>query len=230
LSLIIFYILPENPLHDVLGLLSLIVYALLPFYFIVRFFFRKIVIKSPSSIQKNTANTSLPNRNEKITLALLLGLLLYVSPQFLHTKMENTQAVNHLEIDSFEKTITNEGVLKFQNEEALLYVKPPVRFFQGSHDPRFCWKGSGYEFSNIELQPLNGQTIYTAVLTKETDKLYTAWWYQSDDFQTPYEWTWRWRSLSAKENFYMVSISCEDKITLEKWIENLNNDVFQFKL
>ena len=228
LSLIIFHILPENPLHDIIGLLSLIVYALLPFFFIVRFLFKKIVKKDVSSDVSKTnsrANISAPNHYEKIVLVLLFSLHLYISPQFLQTKIENTQTVDQLEIINFEKTITNTGILKFQNEEALLYIKPPVRFFQGSHDPRFCWKGSGYEFSNIEFQKIDEQTIYTAILTKEKDTIYSAWWYQSDDLQTPYEWTWRWKSLSAKENFYMVNLNCEDKSTLEKWVKHLNKEM-----
>lgn len=220
LTLIIFHILPENPLHDIIGLISLVAYALLPFFFIVRFFFNKM--KTNTLYTKKTNVHIFPNRIDKIILTLLLGLQLYISPQFLQTKIENTQTVDQLTISDFEKTVTDKGILKFQNEEALLYIKPPVRFFQGSHDPRFCWKGSGYEFSNIQLQEIDEQTIYTATLTKENDILYSAWWYQSDDFQTPYEWTWRWKSLSSKENFYMVNLNCEDKSTLDKWLRNLN--------
>jgi exosortase N len=235
LTLIIFYILPENPLHDIVGLLSLVVYALVPFYFLVGFFFKKIIGKTtlPSSTstvidETNSYQTNIYTLNlfEKMTLALLFSLQLYISPQFLQTKIENTAAVHQIEIKGFEKNVTDKGVLKFQNEEALLYIKPPVRFFEGSHDPRFCWKGSGYDFSNIELQPFNGQIIYTAILTKEKDKLHTAWWYQSDDYRTPYDWTWRWKNVSAKQNFYMVNISCEDKTKLEKWLQHFSEATF----
>ncbi len=36
LTLVVFYILPENPLHEVVGIVCLVLYVLLPFYWIIR--------------------------------------------------------------------------------------------------------------------------------------------------------------------------------------------------
>jgi len=41
LTLVIFYILPENPLHELVGILCLVVYVLLPFYGVLRWTLKK---------------------------------------------------------------------------------------------------------------------------------------------------------------------------------------------
>jgi len=49
LTLVIFYILPENPLHELVGIFCLMVYVLLPFYAIVA----RIVIRYFQSVPLN---------------------------------------------------------------------------------------------------------------------------------------------------------------------------------
>jgi len=217
--LIIFHILPDNFLHDIAGLISLGVYALLPFYFLVKYFFSKKQANIPSTKNEIT--------NSKIPLLIFLGLLsfqIFTGRQFTQIPIENVQAVANIELDGFKKTITKKGILKFQNEEVLIYIKPPVQFFQGSHDPRFCWQGSGYTFSDIAITDVGDQFVYTAKLTKADDQLYTAWWYQNEDQQTVYEWDWRWKNFTGNGDFYLVSVSSLDEGRLLKWIREVLNE------
>lgn len=229
LTLIIFHILPDNPLHDVVGLLSLAVYALVPFYLLLQFYFQKTdhFLPDASYFYHKGKPVVAPNFHEKAATVLLLALQLVVSPQFLTEKIEPTASVERIDFVQFEKTITPNGILKFQNETALLYIKPPVSFFQGSHDPRFCWNGSGYKFSDIQLKNFNNHLIYTATLSKGTDRLHTAWWYQYQQLQTPYEWTWRWRNLRFGEQFYLVSLSCAKEESLQQWLRHIQSEIQQ---
>ncbi|MFT5801686.1 MAG: exosortase N, partial [Nonlabens sp.] len=145
-------------------------------------------------------------------------LLMVNGTDFLEKKVEQFDNAMEINLTGFEKTTTERGMLKFKNEVALVYIKAPVKFFQGSHDPRYCWQGSGYEFSDIQLKRIGDLECYTAILRKGTDLLYTAWWYQNGTQQTVYE-DWRWDSLKGKGGFSLVNVSCESRSDLEKWVE-----------
>lgn len=218
LMLIIFHILPENFMHDVVGLLSLATYVLLPFYFLVRFLFRKRLSTKNASKQLPLPNSIHIPLAAKLVLGSLLLLQIVNGPQFLEEAVENSSSIEGIILDGFQKEITSNGVLKLQSEEALIYIKPPVQFFEGSHDPRICWKGSGYTFSSVEIDSVGGKSIYTATLTKDADKIYTAWWYENDADQTPHEWNWRWQTLKGAAGYYMVNVNCTDPVVLQKWV------------
>jgi len=221
LTLIIFHILPENPLHDAVGMLSLVVYVLIPMYFFIPFYFKKYI----KNVNLNSSKIISVNRISYVVYSILLVLIIINGRQFLEQRIENKSAIEHIQFANLDRIVTELGVLKLENEEALIYVKPPVRFFQGSHDPRFCWQGSGYDFSEVEIQNFGDKQLYIALLTKENDKIYTAWWYQSQNSQTPHEWNWRLNNLKNQEAFYMVNVNCNDKATLKKWIQKWSKAV-----
>ena len=255
LTLIVFHILPENPLHDAIGMFSLGVYVLLPFYFLVSKTWKKdrplgyekrvvatackklrfnLAFRNLSIFQKINSKHLLRNfflKNKKTSIYLFFSFLIllhiYNGVQFLEEPLENRATIEHIAIKGFERTITPTGVLKMETDSTLIYIKPPVRFFEGSHDPRFCWQGSGYDFLEVELKEIGAKRVYTGRLTKGEDEFYTAWWYESEQTQTPNEWDWRWKNLQNQEAFYMINVSCVDKKALEIWVTDfprINNN------
>lgn len=221
LTLIIFHILPENPMHDVVGLLSLGIYVLLPFYFFNAFVFRHRASKKPIEEQLFEPPFTVAGIS-KLVLSILLLLLVFNGRQFLNLPGTQTQAAT-INLAGFDRSNTNNGILKFQNDQALVYIKAPVRFFQGSHDPRICWQGSGYVFSSIQLENIAGQEYYTAVLKQGEEELHTAWWYQSEEKRLVLEWNWRWQNLMQGEQFYLVNVTSTTKQQLNQQVQlNIN--------
>ena len=86
-----------------------------------------------------------------------------------------------------------------------------MKFYQGNHDPRVCWTGSGYEFSNIQIEKLGAKEIYTAVLKYKDDQFHTAWWYDNLQSQTIEEWRWRWNEFQGQEGYYLVNVSSMER-------------------
>lgn len=121
----------------------------------------------------------------------------------------------------FQQTQTKDGMLKLESETALIYIKPPVTFFQGSHDPRVCWSGSGYEFTNIKVEKMEQTDVYTAILKYKEDELHTAWWYDNLTDQTIEQWEWRMEGLKGKDGYYLVNVSSLDKATLQNHVKEL---------
>ncbi len=217
LALIIFHILPENMLHEAIGIFSLILYVIIPFYFFAGYVFKRKWNDKQKPKKVHPIQSSI-SKQSKAGIAILLLLLTINGTAFLEEKVEQFDSASQISLLGFDKTTTERGMLKFQNKAALIYIKAPVKFFQGSHDPRYCWQGSGYEFSDIQVEQIGELECYTAILRKGTDLLYTAWWYQNGTQRTVYE-DWRWDSLKGRGGFSLVNVSCESRSDLEKSIE-----------
>lgn len=211
---------PETITHEVIGLLSFTLYLIAPLYFLVR-----ILAKSNPPIQRIKLPTRNVNSKMKIVLTILpLALLSYFN--FNRNDYRNIQVDNQssrIDLIGFEKSITKDNVCKFENTETLIYVKPSTHFYGPDHSPTICWRGSGYEFKNIQVIILDGYKIYTSELVKGNDVLQTAWWFDNGKHKTNSQLEWRWNSLLGSEPYRLINITTESKSQLFKEIEIIIN-------
>lgn len=77
-----------------------------------------------------------------------------------------------------KKSILNNGILKFQNEQSILYIKPSNKFFNSDHSPSKCWKGSGYKMMGEKIITYKGKEYIYAKLKKNKETFHTIWFYQ----------------------------------------------------
>ncbi|PHN01763.1 exosortase N [Flavilitoribacter nigricans] len=214
LALLVFGIMPDNPAHDAIGLFSLVVYVLLPFYFYLQLSLRK---RDPQ-LEKTSLT---PRRRSAMKWDLLAGasilvLLLCNGPKFQQPWVVPDQSIAEIELPGFRSELVEGGVLKLENDGALIYIKPGSKPFQATHDPRICWRGTGYEFTHIEKRAIGGELLYTAHLQKGNDRLYTAWWFDSGRERTVEEWHWRWTALSKGRKFRLVNVTALNPTELER--------------
>lgn len=203
LALILFRILPESPLHDVVGLVSLTVYALLPFYFLWRWWSRR----GPAlPLAEHAKLPPFPPARYALHLALVLAVLAAGLPYRQAPEAAPVDIASD-SLSGYEQSWTENGVLKLTNGDALIYIKPPVRAFQGAHDPRICWQGSGYEFTRISTLQLGEHTLYQAVLEQKGRQLFTAWWYDAGPHKTIDERAWRWATLRGQGAYKLINIT-----------------------
>ncbi|MOA37611.1 hypothetical protein D3C78_1592190 [compost metagenome] len=80
------------------------------------------------------------------------------------------------------------------------------------------------------VKTIDDKKIYFGELTNKKDKLYTAWWYQSNVHFTIDQLEWRKRCLINDESFWLVNISAASPMELnnqiKQFIENKNNTTF----
>ncbi|NQX98787.1 MAG: hypothetical protein HRT73_13040 [Flavobacteriales bacterium] len=151
----------------------------------------------------------------------------------MHSKIDyrNNQIDNkssNIELTSFSKSITEHNVIKFENDNALIYIKPSCHFFGPDHSPTICWKGSGYEFINIKIEKLGAFEIYTAELKKDDEILQTAWWFDNGKAKTISQLDWRWKTALGDEPYRLINITTTSKNELKKQIYNLiTEDLFE---
>ena len=213
-ALIIFQIMPDNPMHDIMGLICLIFYTLLPFYFLLNYLVNQSFFSTPSFKVGAV-------KNSYIVSLSLFALFFYQGVQSSQPIPNFSQPYPIEKITGFEQSKTKKGMLKLENENTLIYIKPPVSFFRGSHDPRVCWQGSGYEFKHIKVEKLGKTNIYTALLTHPEGQMHTAWWYDNLTDQTIDEWEWRLDGLQNGKGYFLVNVTCLNRIDLLEQVKML---------
>lgn len=210
-----FKILPDNPNHDIVGVLCLIVYVMLPTYIMVKFIVKRVIKADGEKTYKIWSLKRFFFLN-----VFLLTSILFVCFFKLNNPSHSNVIVPEINLKGFSKTIVEGDILKFEKNGLLVYVKPMNHFYGAEHNPMICWVGSGYEFNHINTLKVNNKEIYTGILTKGTETLYSAWWFESETSQTISQVDWRLRTLNG-ETFYLVNINAESEMILKKEIQQL---------
>jgi len=214
--LILFKVMPDNILHELIGIICFIGYLIIPLAYIVRVFFKYFVKEQHIVPQTTTRQVIL--RYQFIHFALLAAVL------FVSFKLKSSdhfeKAVNQVQIQGYKKENLANGIMKFENRQSLIYLKPTV-FYAPEHNPMVCWKGSGYDFKSIRKQIFSGREIYTGTLVKGNDIIYTAWWFESKQMKTINQLSWRWKALKDNNQFYLININASSPAVLIKIIKKM---------
>lgn len=211
--LTIFEISPENPNHEIIGIICFVIYVIAPSYFLIKW----------ATSKKNTRDRTSNHRLSKSVIIINILLLVSISTVG-YTKLnkESQKANTKFHIPGYTKEITEDDIVKAEKPGILLYIKPISRFYGAEHNPMICWTGSGYQFTRINKQIIAHKEIYTGILKKDKDVIYAAWWFDNGKHQTISQMDWRWRAIKG-ENFYLVNVNSGDKETLDKEVLKLLN-------
>lgn len=211
LLLVTFKIMPGQLMHDLVGIICLIVYVLLPLMAGMGFLLKRFGSEGAPLKQVSTISPSVSVRYPLLHASFLIILLFTAS-----TIVRADTLVSHradIRIPGFEKKVLESGILKFENQQALIYLKPSAFYIPG-HDPTICWTGSGYEFKNIREEKWNGTSLYTATLQKGKDKIYAAWWFDNGELRTADHLLWRWTAAKGAPPFYLINVNAASRAEL----------------
>jgi exosortase N len=207
---------PETLSHELIGVSSLIIYVILPVYFLCRIFYKKFskTIKAK------------PEKKLKKGLSYGLSIILLLSLALLNLNRENYRSkagiiqTKSFEMEGYQCNQLENGVSKLTNDSALVYIKPIPNFYSADHTPMICWKGSGYQLHNQQKIKVKGHEVYFAELILENSKsLCTAWWYCNEKHITINQMEWRWQLIKGEDNFSLINVTCNNKTSLKKEIE-----------
>ena len=209
---------PETTTHELIGLLSFGLYFIIPMYFISKW----IIKKAEKQVPKSTTTVTPKKETVLIFTAILIGSLAYFNlnrNQYRNIQVDTKSS--NIELVGYQKSITAENVIKFENDLTLIYIKPSCHFFGPDHSPTICWKGSGYDFINIKTKKVGCYEIYTAELKKESEILQTAWWFDNGKEKTISQLKWRWKTALGEEPYRLINITSISKEELNKQIHQL---------
>lgn len=209
---------PATASHELIGILCFGCYFILPMYFITKWIIQR---------DKNKPIVSTKKRSVNQTLSLVMTFGLIATMAYLNFNRDNyrnndsDQKSNKIKLANFNKTITENNVVKFKNDNALIYIKPSCHVLGPDHSPTICWRGSGYEFINIKTEKHNNYTIYTAQLKKDEEILQTAWWFDNGKDKTISQLDWRWKTATGNEPYRLINITTTNQQELKNQVERL---------
>lgn len=207
--LVFFRILPENPMHEFIGVLCLVLYVVVPLHFLSALLIR-FYGKSKVSSESERVHRGLQKVFTVILPVIILsaGIILEMN----RDSSKTPHADIHFTKGKPERL--KDGVSKISTDDLLIYVKTIPEFFTGEHTPLMCWKGSGYKFSGVATTTVEGTSLYKATLVKEGKSLHTAWWYSNGEVKTISQLDWRMRMLKGEPKFCLINVTADDEQTL----------------
>jgi exosortase N len=214
--LVLFRILPENPAHDMAGIISLIIYVFVPAYFIVKRL-------SEISFKKPPGNVVSKSSNQRSVIIINILVLIAVAATGVRiglTSPSATAVISSSFTNGYTKSVLNNDVVKLQKPDALIYFKKIARFYGTEHNPMICWTGSGYEFKQINTRVVKGKEIYVGTLHKGSDIIYAAWWFDNGWYQTIDQLEWRWRAMKG-DQFFLVNVNSGSPQKLNEEIDKV---------
>jgi exosortase N len=215
LLLIQFVILPDNPMHDVVGLLCLLVYVCIPAVWLAQ----KLVERFGALTQDGaTSHLAFPAWLQGILLAIVLICAVRVRSTDTFQSFEKTYNAS---IPGYTLSVHSPGIIKMENKQSLSYIKFIRGFYDTEHNPTICWQGSGYVFQDVQESAFAGRKVYTAILVRNEEKLFTAWYYTNGETVTTSQWTWRSDLLRGSNPYAVVNVTAASKADLSRTIEHL---------
>lgn len=215
---------PGSLMHEAVGLFGLLVYVVLPLYFLVKWLAKtdpKFFQKRKKEVEANPISA----QNwlfsiKKIQILLAFGLLWVTA---FHQKSASKTDWPSLPFDQpgHQMTILAEGVAKYDDGKTLVYVKPIRGFFAAEHTPLICWRGSGFEVAEARIEVVGGREIFTGILKKDAIRLPTAWWYSNGQVETISQAEWRRRDLLGEPPFFLINITVESGTDLREAVVSL---------
>ncbi|TWV97371.1 exosortase N [Chitinophaga pinensis] len=216
--LVWFGIMPDTVMHDIAGIMCLVVYVIAPTLFMVRWAVNRYGYPEPEHRRRYVLRSALKMLLLNASLAIFLMLALVYKP-FAPAGNPGFQQLPGT--PGFAVANLPGNIIRLQNEHLLVYIKHIPNGYYSEHHPMLCWKGSGYNFYRVQETPVEGHRIYTAQLQQEKDILYTAWWYDNGLVATNSQLQWRWDALLGAHPYSLVNVTAASEKELQLAVKDL---------
>lgn len=222
--LVVFKSPPNTLSHELIGIICFCVYVVLPLWYLVKLLPMKYVEPKKFNTPKGFSKTSIV-----IFMILIISLTL-IRYNKIH-KVDPIKLDKHsISLDSENYKCSEEelGVLKYENNDVLIYIKPSAKFYSTEHSPLICWKGSGYKVENESTINMLDTEVYFCTLTQGDDKLFSTWWYDSGTHKTKSQFEWRKDNLLEGTDYQLVNIiSYDKKLLISESKKLLSTNLFE---
>lgn len=224
LMLVYFDIRPDNTMHELVGLLCFAVYVLIPGLMVTKLFINKFGRQPAVKVANQPTSISL----KKLLAAHILLLVALCSSVGLKETGEKEGTGKLPVIAGYDAAWYNAEVMRYSDVQSLIYIKKINGVLGGEHNPVTCWLGLGYEFERMNETPAGGTSVYTGVLKKGKERLYTAWWYDNGSSRSTSFFGWRWHVLKGEKLYAIINVTTSDQVQLnEKVKEFIERNTFK---
>lgn len=220
ICLVQFNIPAGTTLHELIGLVCLLVYVMLPATFFIQ---RKLAHSKPVQTILRVETLFVKGiivKNFIVCISLFLSIA-YVKEQ--RKLLRNTGNIALPAMAGYNAEMIDKDIVKLEKTGVLIYIKHVMGFYSTEHSPMICWAGSGYELKRIQHQSIAGIELYTAKLVKGDEILYTCWWFDNGDYRTISQLNWRWKNMRGSPDFSIVNITASSEAQMTAEVERLIN-------
>ena len=214
--LVFFRIPSENPMHEFIGIICLIVYVVIPLHLLSAW-----LVRTYGKSKTHFGFEQTLRRSNIVFIAIVPIIILFTGATLEKNRHAGSTAHAEVQFRKGKPERLDDGISKIATDELLIYVKTIPEFFTGEHTPLMCWKGSGYEFKGITTSTIEAITIYKGTLVKEGELLHTAWWYSNGKVETISQLDWRMRMLRGEPDFCLVNVTAANEQTLIDTIKSM---------
>lgn len=215
ICLVQFNILPDNFMHEMMGIICLAGYVIIPVMLLSKWCVQYYGIPKQDlrGVYYIRSTSRLLACNCLLAVCMLWGM--YIS---MHSGLNSRIPANFPQVAGYKAQALPGDVIKLENGHSLVYIKHIPGCYYTEHHPMICWKGSGYDFQQIEERMMHGRKVYTAILQQGKERLYTAWWYENGQQSTTSQLDWRWDVFRGAHPYSLVNVTATDPVQLEKEI------------
>lgn len=207
---------PDSFGHEMIGLLSILVYIMLPIWFISY----AVIRASKKVFWLKCSNRGIYSAKQQRTgLSFAYGFV-FVGFLFLNQWTPNngysSQANAFFPPLAGGYTISEaaDEALAFRNDEALILVKKEQKPWESGHPPEICWKSEGFELEQFQYKNWGQHQIMVGQMRKQNQVYYTAWWYDNGINKTALQSKWR---LDPKGGYRVINVTCSSQELLNKY-------------
>ncbi len=206
--------------HELIGAVALVLFHLLPMYFMARFVLKKTwVIYEPVHINQR-----------RITPAISLGMIavsILMMSQVIKASSNKPTGEVAYTFPGYMAHRSIDGVVTYSQGRALFTIKPMHPLSFANHHPMICWRGDGFEISN-EVRTQIGETLCmrASLKSKSQNHLNTVWWYTNNrDHNTISELEWRYRAIFKQEDYYILNFTSDNEDELIYMINSITQEI-----
>ncbi|WP_143308932.1 exosortase N [Chitinophaga vietnamensis] len=205
--LVMFALPPGTMAHEFVGLVSLGIYTIAPMAFLVKCLLYRY--------GKPPVTQTYARRSRQWWLLCLAPATI-----LLPKKLTEKSNMKTFSLPGYESTQLTTGITRLYSQEALIYIKPIPGFYFTDHQPMICWKGSGFECRQMQQDNIDGVDVYTGILQRNKERLYTAWWYENGFHRSISQLEWRWDALRSGRHYYLVNITTASETLLREKVHD----------
>lgn len=216
ICLVQFAIPPGTSMHEIIGILCLVVYVILPSIVLMKWMVRRFGKRKDVEQAVAEKHSFTWGRYIKLHAVVAGSILCSAIIIIQHDSTAADLSAPVLPVKNYAVERISAEIIKLENHNSFIYIKVIPGFYSADHIPAICWRGSGYELRQIQEQIIERTKVYTATLQRQEEILYTSWWYDNGNNRTINQLEWRWNVLKGAEKYSVVNVTSAAKQVLEK--------------
>ncbi len=222
ICLVQFNILPDTLAHELTGVFCLLLYVVVPSAFFIKQVINRMGKPAPAA---NLSVHSVIDRKHYIFHSIILIIFFWASILISQNDKYEAMTIGPApSVKGYNSTRIDWSIVKLENDQSLVYIKSIRDFYYADHNPMICWRGSGYELRQVKTVEIGTDKVYCAMLEKDKEKLYTAWWYDNGNDKTIDQFKWRWNVLKGDSKYSLINITAAKQVLLEEEIKKVRGD------